>query len=62
MSYIVNSVMWLLKYLRRVNSGLTLVKIVWRGLIFNNVSANGPQVGLDEATKREFWEEFDSPP
>lgn len=38
-----------------------LIKVVWRGLVFNLVSAYGPNVGFDEATKREFWEEFDSP-
>ncbi len=44
---------------RRVNSRLIVVKVAWRGLIFNLVSAYGPQAGLDEVAKWEFWEEFD---
>lgn len=45
---------------RRINSRLILVKIVWRGLLFNLVNTYGPKVGLDEAAKRKFWKGFDT--
>lgn len=47
---------------RRVNSLFMPVRVVWWCLVSNLVSAYGPQDGWDEATKREFSEEFDSPP
>lgn len=39
-----------------------LIKVMWRGLILSLVSAYEPHVGLDDATKREFWEAFNSLP
>lgn len=43
----------------RVDSCLMFVQVIWRVMISNLVSTYGPQVGLDESTKREFFEEFD---
>ena len=36
-----------------------LVKLVVRGNIVNVISAYAPQVGLDDQTKRDFWEQMD---
>ena len=41
---------------RRCNERIMLVKIVVREDIISIISAYGPQVGLDEEVKREFWD------
>ena len=38
---------------------IILVKLIFGDLVLNVVSANAPQVGLDEAAKRQFWEDLD---
>ena len=41
---------------RRCNDRIMLVRIVVGEEVFSIISAYGPQVGLDEEVKREFWD------
>ena len=44
---------------KRSNSRLMLVKLVWKGIVLNVVSAYAPQVGLEEEEKQKVWKDFD---
>ena len=44
---------------RRSSSRLMMLKIVWKGVKVNVISAYAPQVGLGKDEKEKFWEEFD---
>ena len=41
---------------KRRGNQIILVKLVVGDLVLNVISANAPQVGHNENTKREFWE------
>ena len=43
----------------RCSGRLMMVKMVWRGVKVNVISAYAPQVGLGRDEKEQFWEEFD---
>ena len=38
---------------------ILLVKLILGREIFNIINVSAPQVGLDESTKRQFWENLD---
>ena len=44
---------------RRKGDRNLLVKLILDREIFNIVSVYGPQVGLNESSKRQFWEDLD---
>lgn len=44
---------------KRQGDRIILVKLVVCDLVFNVISAYAPQVGPDETTKRQFWEDLD---
>lgn len=56
---LVDGIIGRLKGKGRNGSHLMLVLVIWSRLIFNLVSACGPQVGLEKAAKRELWDAFD---
>jgi hypothetical protein len=41
---------------KRLGDRIILVKLVIGDLVLNVISAYAPQVGLNENSKREFWE------
>ncbi|XP_009629835.2 uncharacterized protein [Nicotiana tomentosiformis] len=43
----------------RVNDKLMTIKLVVGGFTLNIISAYAPQEGLDEESKRRFWEDLD---
>ena len=45
---------------KRLGGRIILVKLVVGDLVFNVISAYAPQVGHDESTKRQFWDDLDS--
>jgi hypothetical protein len=45
---------------KRQGDRIILVKLVVGDLVFNVISAYAPQIGHDESTKRQFWEDLDS--
>ena len=45
---------------KRLGDRIILVKLVVGDLVFNVISAYAPQVGHDESTKRQFWDDLDS--
>ena len=45
--------------LRRRSDRILSIKLVVGSEIFNVVSIHAPQIGLDEETKRLFWEDLD---
>lgn len=45
---------------KRCNSRLMKVKLVWEGVVVNVVCAYAPQVGLSDEEKEEFWTMFDT--
>ena len=44
---------------RRKDDRILLIKLILGREIFNVISVYGPQVGLDESSKRQFWEDLD---
>ena len=44
---------------RRKGDRILLVKLILGREIFNVISVYAPQVGLDESSKRQFWEDLD---
>ena len=44
---------------RRQGDRILLVKLILGREIFNIISVYAPQVGLDESSKRQFWEDLD---
>jgi len=44
---------------RRKGDRILLVKLILGREIFNVISVCAPQVGLDESSKRQFWEDLD---
>jgi hypothetical protein len=44
----------------RQGDRIILVKLLVGDLVFNVISAYGPQIGLNESIKRQFWEQLDA--
>ena len=44
---------------RRKCDRFLLVKLILGGEIFNVISVYAPQIGLDESSERQFWEDLD---
>lgn len=44
---------------KRTDSRLMMIKLVWQGITLNVVSAYAPQIGLGEEEKEDFWKKFD---
>ena len=44
---------------RRKSDRILLVKLILGREIFNVISVYAPQVGLDDSSKRQFWEDLD---
>ena len=45
--------------IRRKSDKILLVKLILGREIFNVISVYAPQVGLDESSKCQFWEDLD---
>ena len=45
--------------IRRKGDRILLVKLILGRKIFNIISAYAPHIGLDESSKRQFWEDLD---
>ena len=44
---------------RRKGDRILLIKLILGREIFNVISIYAPQVGFDESSKRQFWEDLD---
>ena len=44
---------------KKKGDSILLVKLILGRNIFNVISVYAPQVGLDESSKHQFWEELD---